>query len=215
MTLITKIYEEYKIPPPLQMHQLRVAGVASILCDSATVEVDKNSVIKACLLHDMGNIIKFNFERQPKGAELDNLEHWREVKQEYIEKYGANEHDATYNIAKELGVSERIIELIDCGGFSRVCRTAENADYNIKITGYSDGRVSPQGVVSLKERLYDGQKRYEHVYKAVGDSERKERQNKCFHELEKQVFENQVIEPEDITDEVINERIRDLKEVKI
>ena len=46
--------------PNLAMHQLRVAGVAMQICESLDTNIDTNSVVKACLLHDMGNIIKFN-----------------------------------------------------------------------------------------------------------------------------------------------------------
>ena len=66
MKNITDIYEKYKIMPLLAMHQIRVAAVAMMICDSLSVPIDKDSVIKACLLHDIGNIIKFDLNHFPE-----------------------------------------------------------------------------------------------------------------------------------------------------
>src|SRR3989344_2472976 len=100
---ITEIYEKYKIPPNLQLHQLRVAGVASIICDNFDKPLDKGSIITTCLLHDMGNILKFNFDIFPEEFYgKQGRAYWEKVKQEFKEKYGEDEHKATHAIAEEL-----------------------------------------------------------------------------------------------------------------
>ena len=38
---ISEIYEKYKIMPNLQEHMLRVAGVASIICDNFSKKIEK------------------------------------------------------------------------------------------------------------------------------------------------------------------------------
>jgi len=63
---ITEIYEHYNIPPWLQEHMLRVSAVSSIICDQLGDKVRKHEVVSACLLHDMGNIIKFDFDSSQK-----------------------------------------------------------------------------------------------------------------------------------------------------
>ncbi len=60
MKNIIQIYSQYKIMPTLQQHQLRVAGVAKQICDSISEPIDKEVVVDVCLVHDMGNIIKFD-----------------------------------------------------------------------------------------------------------------------------------------------------------
>ncbi len=62
MRKISEIYEEYKIMPNLREHQLRVAAVAAQICDNFNKPLNKKEIITACLLHDMGNIIKFKLE---------------------------------------------------------------------------------------------------------------------------------------------------------
>ena len=85
---IQKIYDDYKIMPQLQLHQLRVAGVASIIVDNFQEKLDKDAIVSAALLHDMGNIIKFNLNFFPDALEPEGLDHWQSVKDEFILKYG-------------------------------------------------------------------------------------------------------------------------------
>ena len=90
MRKITDIYNEYKIMPHLQMHQLRVAAVASVICDSIDFDLDKNLVITTCLLHDMGNVIKFNLNQTKSvfGLSDGEVAEVKVIKEEFIKKYG-------------------------------------------------------------------------------------------------------------------------------
>src|SRR5436305_1624080 len=112
MALITEIYEKYKIMPNLQLHQLRVAAVAKKISDNLVTQVDKAAVVEACLLHDMGNIIKFNLSKSPQFPsflEPEGLKYWQAVKDDYLQKYQTeDEHQATLAIAKEIGASAKV-----------------------------------------------------------------------------------------------------------
>ena len=66
---ILEIYEKYKIMPQLQEHQLRVASVAKTICDHLLVPVHTDHVVSVCLLHDMGNILKFDLQKFPQFGE--------------------------------------------------------------------------------------------------------------------------------------------------
>ncbi len=57
----SEIYAEYRLMPNLKQHQFRVAAVAEIICKNLSEVVDKDNIILACLYHDMGNIIKFDY----------------------------------------------------------------------------------------------------------------------------------------------------------
>src|SRR5690242_14147552 len=109
---IADIYLQYKILPFLQLHQLRVAAVAVQICRSLSVEVDTNSATVASLLHDMGNILKFDFQAYPSAFEPEGISYWKRVQDEYRAKYGNDEHDATLTIARELGVSDAVLGII-------------------------------------------------------------------------------------------------------
>src|SRR5437899_3061825 len=98
MKVISDIYNKYKIMPTLQKHMLRVAAVASLICDSIGLPVDRESVIAACLVHDLANIIKFRMNVIPEFFKPEGVEYWQKIKEEYIGKYGEDEHEATIKI---------------------------------------------------------------------------------------------------------------------
>ena len=87
MRTVQQIYNEYRLMPTLQLHQLRVAGVAKIIADSFNGEIDKESIVLACLFHDMGNIIKFDLKNFPEYNQPEGIEYWQKVQSEFLEKY--------------------------------------------------------------------------------------------------------------------------------
>jgi len=57
---VWEIYTAYTVLPSLQLHMLRVAAVAKVICDNWIWEdFDKEATMTSCFLHDMGNILKF------------------------------------------------------------------------------------------------------------------------------------------------------------
>jgi hypothetical protein len=161
---IQEIYKKYELPPNLQQHMLRVAALAELIYQDFTDSklINKKTVITACLLHDLGNIIKFDFDNFPEllGAELKNLEHWRQVKAKLIQEYGPDEDVATIKMVKELGVSTEVLFLVENWGFKNFSRIAQSNNWNWKLAVYCDHRISPQGLVTLEENLANKQKRY-------------------------------------------------------
>lgn len=220
---ISEIYTEYKIMPSLAMHMYRVASVASLICDNFRQPINKDEIITACLLHDMGNIIKSNLSLFPEFLEPEGLEYWQKVKDEYIKKYGEDEHKATIEIMKELNISEKIINFVDQLSFSSLCRHRNSNFFDIKIIHYSDVRVDPYGIVSFEERMNEAKKRYKNHKNSLEETER---QNLviCGKELEKQIFEHCKIKPEgspvglcprDINDETVKPVILELKDFMV
>jgi len=199
---VSQIYTEYKIMPSLQVHMLRVAAVAYLICDNMIEDVSKEDVITACLLHDMGNIIKFKMDVFPEFFEPEGVEYWQGVKDEFMKKYGDNENEATLKISKELGVLERIIVLADQNRFSLICHHKDSSDMEIKITHYADGRVNPHGIVSYEERMAEAGERYKDGKYAHLKDER-DRLVDCGKQMEMQIFAKCKIKPEDITDETV------------
>ncbi len=128
-----EIYDIYKIMPNLQIHQLRVAAVEQILCNSIPDFKETKEVVTTCLLHDMGNIINFDLNYFPEFIEPEGLEYWQKVKDDYIQKYGRDEHRATRSIISELVDSEKIKEYVDQVGFSKLQETKEKSSLVKKI----------------------------------------------------------------------------------
>jgi hypothetical protein len=204
-------YDTYQIMPTLQLHQLRVAAVSQLLCNAIPNFENTKEVVTTCLLHDMGNIIKFDLNYFPEFLKPEGLEYWQKVKDEYIKTYGESEHYATQSIIAELVDSERIKEYANQVGFSKLQETENDTSLAKKICAYSDMRVGPHGVISINERVADGRKRYEgRIDKAIG-SDRYEVLANALKEVEKQIFEIATIKPDDITDELITKKITELR----
>ena len=202
-------YEKYNINVGLQMHMLRVAAVASIICDSLLEPIEKEDILSACLLHDMGNIIKANLDLFPELLEPQGVGYWQKIKEEYIKKYGPDEKKANRKIVEELGVSSRVISLISQFGFPLACKHRDSDDYVTKIISYSDWRVDPHGVKSYEDRMNEAKKRYKRNTQAEEDE--REKLIKCGKDIEKQIFSKCKIQPEDITDESVAPIIEELK----
>ena len=205
-----EIYFRYQIMPALQRHQLRVAGVARQICDSVSHELDTDGVVSVCLLHDMGNIIKFDLSYFPEFVKPEGLEHWQKVKDGFVEKYGSDEHVATEKICREIGLSETEMGYLSAVGFSRASENVTSDSLERKICCYSDMRVGPHGVLSIEERLADGRKRYAGKKHTIA-SERFEEMAAAVRELERQIFLAASIRPEDVTDASVDKIVASLE----
>lgn len=200
---ILDIYKEYKIIPNLQDHMLRVAAVASIICDNFNEPLPKEEIVAACLLHDMGNIIKFDMNSLLDFFKSEGVAYWQKVKDEYIKKYGENEHRATLQIVRNLGF-EKLLPYVDVVDFKKVHNILDNSNFGQKICFYADSRVDPFGVVSIKQRLEEGKRRYSgRTDITFITEEEREKGEKSIFELEKQIFSKCKMKPEEIDNEAI------------
>lgn len=214
MKKITEIYKEYNIMPNLQMHQLRVAAVAKYVCENLNLEVDKNSIITACLLHDMGNIIKFKLEQFPEFLKPEGLDYWNNIKYNFILKYGNNEHVASREIAKELGVSSKVLDLIDCIDSHNVEIIKMDEDFNKKICLYADNRVTPIGISSVEERSLEAKERYVNHPHSFSEEKR------IFYvknvvDIENQIMKHCFVKKDEINDKILEENIKKLLDFSI
>ncbi len=202
---IFDIYEKYQNMPQQAEHHFKVAAVAGIILDNLTPafsQPEKEEIITACLLHDLGNIVKFDFRYSlfPEIVAEKGLAFWEKVKESIKIKYGFTSHAATHSMLMELGVGERILELVDAVGFDEAKDNAESQDFGKKICAYSDMRVLPRGVGSLEERIVDLRIRYKNHKEGASNREVFE---EALREIEKQIFARCKIKPEEITEESI------------
>lgn len=202
-----ELYQKYRLMPNLQLHMYRVAGVATEICDHIQpqfqAELQRNEVLAACLLHDVGNIIKFDLQKFPQFLEPEGLEYWQQVQNEFFANYGFDEHKATLRIAQEIGVNPQVVELIKAIGFAQVHDHGEEVTVNHQICAYADVRVTPFGVVSLEERLQDLEERYGDKYPEPEQLEQRRIFATKMHEIEVAIFQRTTITPADVTEEKV------------
>ena len=205
-------YAHYNIMPILQLHQLRVAAVGKMTADSFKQKLDTRSVVLACLFHDMGNIIKFDLTQFPESREPEGIEYWEKVKADFIRRYGPDEHHATIAIGHELHLPLQAMQYIEGVGFSKLERIRDSHSFGQKIVEYADTRVAPAGVVAMDERLEEARMRY--AKRRSDMPEEKERYDvlvNAAREIERQIFSQSGIRPEDITDASVEPLIEELR----
>ena len=218
MRNVIDIYEEYRVMPQLQMHQLRVAAVAKLIVDAFEGQLDGDRIITTCLFHDMGNIVKSDFEHFPDSFRGPlPRSHWEAVKAEFTATYGTDAHEANLAIAKELGLSEEIYLLMDGISFGNLLTTQTLDSYEEKICEYADLRVGPYGILPLELRIQDIHDRYSGGRSSevpTHEEDFSELRNAAY-EVERQIFSHTRTTPLDITDVSVAPLIEELKKYAI
>ena len=103
---IISIYQKYHIPKNLQLHMLRVSACAKLIINNwNNKEINKESIIRVFLLHDMGNIVKIK-------DNPDDDEDFLIVRSKYVNKFGLDDHLISLEIGKELGLNEYELEIM-------------------------------------------------------------------------------------------------------
>ena len=154
---VRQIYQQFFIPPNLQNHMVTVAKISSIIANHWQNNNDFviSDLIKVALLHDLGNIVKFDFDKFPQflGTEISNIQFWKDKQTEIIQKYGKDDHEVTKAMLNELKTDQRLIDIILAKSFDNSITINNSNDWLTKILRYSDLRVMPNGIGSLQQRL--------------------------------------------------------------
>ncbi len=212
---IKEIYNKYQIPKHLRQHMYRVTAVGMVVNDflNQSIKLDKDILIQAMLLHDIGNIIKFDLNSSLLKEE--NIESLKIIKNEFIEKYGEDEHVATIKIIKEIGVCKKVVDILENISSSKISSTIGSDDWHKKVCSYSDFRVAPHGVTSIEERFDDVIERYKGLKHVLGDIEKTLQKKKDALILERQIQEKCRLPLSLINDEKIKNIVEQLEEYKI
>ncbi len=163
---IGQIYNRFEIPPDLRVHMKRVAAVGELIIDNLPEGMElhgREDVVAALLLHDLGNIVKFDFSDSSmwQGYTEKEMRRWLGVRESVAAHYNStDDHLVTQRMAAELGASRRVLFLVSGMLLENVRRVIDSEDLSLKICTYSDQRVAPRGAVTLAERFRDLRRRY-------------------------------------------------------
>jgi len=153
-----EIYRKLDTPQNLVSHMVTVAGLVSLIKQNWTGPiVSWDDAITAALLHDVGNVVKFDLENFPAllGSELPRIDYWRKKQRELTATYGADDHIVTDGMLEDLGVSKRIRQIISTKSFGNAVQVSDSSDYEAKILLYCDLRVLPDHIGTIQERIED------------------------------------------------------------
>lgn len=161
---INEIYKKLGIPPNLQEHMFRVCGIVSLIQRHWKGEenIDWDLTRKMALLHDLGNIVKFDYEKHPEflGDERKNIEYWKKIQGEIIKKYGSDDNEATRKMLLEIGIDQETADTIFDKRFVNSVHTSQSKKWFLIIVYYADLRALPLRIGSLEERIADIRERY-------------------------------------------------------
>lgn len=170
------------------------------------LQVNESLVAYGSLLHDLVKIVDFSEIDETKLLEplsAENLKFWKKL----IDSYHADKHClAGYKILKELK-EEELALIVKKHGYNSLLAVNENDrpyTWEEKIVYYADKRVRHDQIVSLKERIEDGQKRYFPDGNVPAND--KEVQKALFH-LEEELCGKAGIKPQDINEESITKAL--------
>jgi hypothetical protein len=201
--------------PQLQTHMLRVAAVASVICDNFNKPLDKNLTVTTCLVHDIGSTSKINIGLFPEYAKEKGVTYWKNIQNDFIKKYGKDDHKAAMKICKELRLKPEITKMMKLSGFKHTIKIHKSNSLETKIFKYADMRVSPYGVLSLKERLEEARKRYLTVQTGIYTPKQFQKLIPIWSTIEEQIFYLCKIKPDDITERKVMPQMLKLKNFDI
>jgi hypothetical protein len=212
---VSDIYTVYRIMPNLQLHQLRVAAVAQYIAERIE-GASARDIVLAGLFHDMGNIIKSDFSVFPEFLEPEGREYWQGVKDDFIARYGTRSHEANVAIAREAGVPDTVIALIDGMSFGHMEAIYTSGSLDLQIIEYGDMRVGPYGIVPLKDRFDDSEVRYQHRYPSPEDARAAYQDIFSWAaRIETRLCEMAYTTPDDLNDATLESRIAALRDFQI
>jgi hypothetical protein len=159
---IAEVYTHYRTPSNLQEHLYRVTavGLTIVRALSDTCPMNERLITSTLLLHDMGNILKFDLSSTTSGFSETERARLQTLQDEYRSLYGKNEHEATIAIAHELNMSSDVIDLLERASSDKMHAIVHERDWPAMLAVYADMRVSPSGIVSVNERMDDLLERY-------------------------------------------------------
>lgn len=212
---IAAVYRAYRVPPNLQMHLLRAAAVGALICDNwVGPPLDRHDVVVTLLLHDIGNIVKADYEQFTHlfPEEWQNLAYWKAVQAAVRERFGDRDQEVALKMAEELGTTPRILDLLRRKQFVMNRETLAASDWELKVCAYSDQRVSPLGVRPLTDRLYEAKARYVNIPRASVNDPRFDELVACAQEIERELAPRVRIALETLTEESIAPLLDPLRE---
>ena len=187
-----QIFVQFEIHSVLQTHLLRVTSLMDFLVQHwQGPNLNRQLLLETMLLHDLGNLIKFDlrpnaFVKLMKSSELPR---YRALQAQWQAQYGFDVDEVTSRLIRQLPLHHQaqIIDLImnHAEGTTNAVVTSDN--WTQKLCDYTDFRVGPHGLLTLAERFTDLTVRYRDRRDNWQDTDQIQRHLELFQTLESQL----------------------------
>lgn len=200
---LQNLLKKYRVPFHIVLHMKKVAAVGVFIAQKIKAhgeEIDVKSVRQGALLHDIMKLsdfkdIKMEYFRETPTQ--DDLDFWRKL----IDTYHVYGHEvAGYKILKALG-EEKLALIVKKHRFASLTDhdpEEQPQTWEEKLVYYADKRVAGDKIVSIEERIADGQRRY---FPNGNIPPEDEVIKKHLRELEQKICQKAKIKPEDVREE--------------
>jgi len=161
---LKNLLKKFSVPPHIMAHMEKVAMVAGWIAEKLIVRGYKVKPVvlrQACLLHDLLKVCEIRkFEgAMMKNATPEDLSAWKKVASLYSKE---GHIDSAVRILSGMGedglaqiiLKHRFESLIDADP------SARPSSWEEKLLYYADKRVKHDKIVTIRDRLEDGRKRY-------------------------------------------------------
>ncbi len=155
--IVQEIYARYYTPRNLQIHMLRTAACGSLILAAWTGQaLDQTAIIQTLLFHDIAKPVTFDITKQAQF--IKSQSELKQVEQNIrflIDHFGTNEHQATLQIFREIGLSDVSQQLVDNLEWHYVDQLIAENDLASLIPIYCDMRIGPRGILSIRDRIVE------------------------------------------------------------
>ncbi len=189
-----KLMDDYCLPENVRQHSFQVAKIAKLIADKFVEHghsIDVNLVHSSALLHDILKPIDF---QDYTGISKECLLQWKDLKKRF--------NDCKHPEAAYLQLKENYPEIaliIRKHAYRAVISDDDSIrpiTWEEKIVTYADKRVAHTTIVSLEERFREGHKRWQE--EPHYDPNLAEHVDKKYFDMEKEIFSQIPIKPEEI-----------------
>lgn len=170
---ISQLFSRYQIPVNLEQHLIQVAALGQLICQNwAGSPLNHDQIVSALLLHDIGNLVKFDLnqawtkailaESSAQNPDLpQSFKAWQNLQTQFRRRYSYNADEANFAIVKELKIDPAIINILRDHTFEDLAVLLASKNWAKMILFYCDLRFSSTGLVAVTERLQDLRARYQ------------------------------------------------------
>lgn len=154
---IRDVYEKYQLPQSLRRHMLYTGGVAQIITENWTgLAINKRLTVIASLLHDIAKPLKFDLSKQAAfGTTPSELTTIIEFQTSMKAKYGDDEFAVLNAMLQELGADPVLINNLLHSDWPMLPDLLETQQNEALIEIYADMRISKDGILPLRERVFE------------------------------------------------------------
>lgn len=189
---IQNLLDKYHVPRHIRIHSEKVDKIALYMAKrliEKREDVNFKILHPACMLHDLMKICdmrNFNPANFPYPPNIEDINVWNYLR----DKYENQDHaELAARILVNLNEYE-VAKTIKKHNFLNIIAESPNnlQNWEEKLLYYADKRVMHGDVVSIKERIRDGEERYPRTDQSMEQIAKYEKAKQALYDLEKEIF---------------------------